>query len=176
MIDQTERTIPVAVWVQSIEDAQQPIFYNGFMCHKSADVRASSPDRKFTMKISTNALSRELLDKFEWFSQYGFTVIEVPDYWVDECRRPCGWCDRLINSALNRAALDQDQNERAVPSSSDFQQLSLLAEAKERAEKREGSKLMETIAKMGQSALPVLAKAGAEGLVHLIEHKLGAKL
>ncbi len=323
MIEQTERTIPVAVWVQSIDDAKSPMFYNGFICDKSADVRASSSDRKFTMELSTNALSREHLDKFQWFSRYGFTVIEVPDYWVDEYRRPHGWRDHVINGALNRATLRQDQNEsvtaavydselahevltilnesfpygvsmieikrslaeeptddvlltaldalllegqidgslirdrgrklmaiaeikitsqghkemtgvhhpavvygdqninyghagaigrhsigvinyqqqwetvqnqvdlsalaiqleqvikqqsQSASSSSDFQQLSLLAEAKEHAERREGSKLMETIAKIGQSALPVLAKAGAEGLVQWIEHKLGAKL
>jgi hypothetical protein len=68
------------------------------------------------------------------------------------------------------------QQQPTASSRADYEELALLAEAKEHAEKHEGGKLMESLSKIGQSVAPVLAKAGAEGLVHWIEHKTGTKL
>jgi hypothetical protein len=68
------------------------------------------------------------------------------------------------------------EKRHSASSSEDYQELGLLAQAKEHAEKRDGSKLLETLTKIGQSVVPVLAKAGAEGLVQWVEHKTGAKL
>jgi hypothetical protein len=48
--------------------------------------------------------------------------------------------------------------------------------SKEHAEKHDGNKFYGNYHQMGQSAGPVLAKAGATGLVHWLEHKTGVKL
>lgn len=102
MTERTEETMPVAVWVDSIGPAKQAYFYNGYICNQSADVRASSSDRQFTFELTTNPLSRELLEKVETLSLHGFTVVEVPAYWTDEYSRGHGWRDKVINSALDR--------------------------------------------------------------------------
>jgi hypothetical protein len=99
---QEDGTTSVAVWVDSIGDASQAYFHNGYICDKSADVRASSSDRKFTMQLQTNALSEELLEKFKQFLRHGFTVIEIPDHWVSEYSRPPQWRETFTNQALNR--------------------------------------------------------------------------
>ena len=103
MIMQADGTTSVAVWVNSIGDASEAIFYNGYVCHKSADVRASSSDRKFTMQLQTNALK----PKNFWRSSnssYAMALrwIEIPDYWVSESSRPPQWRETFINQALNR--------------------------------------------------------------------------
>jgi hypothetical protein len=54
------------------------------------------------MQLQTNALSQELLEKFQQFLRHGFTVIEIPDYWVSEHSRPLQWRETFINQALNR--------------------------------------------------------------------------
>jgi hypothetical protein len=54
------------------------------------------------MQLQTNALSEELLEKFKRFLRHGFTVIEIPDYWVSESSRPLQWRETFINQALNR--------------------------------------------------------------------------
>ncbi len=69
-----------------------------------------------------------------------------------------------------------EQQSQTAKSSADYQELALLAQAKEHAEKHEGGKLIETLSNIGQTVLPVLARAGAEGLIHWIEHKTGTKL
>jgi hypothetical protein len=61
---------------------------------------------------------------------------------------------------------------QTAPSSEDYQRLQMLLQAKEQAEKNDGGKMLELLSKMGQSALPIFAKCGAEGIVRLIKHHL----
>jgi hypothetical protein len=103
-----EQSLLVAVWVESINDARQAVFWNGYLCHKSATLRASSTDRKITFELETNPLCAELLEKIEHLFRYGFTVIEVPDFWRNEFNRPRGWRDELINKALEQAVQSHD--------------------------------------------------------------------
>ncbi len=62
---------------------------------------------------------------------------------------------------------------QTASSSEDYQRLQLLAQAKEEADKKDGGKMLEVLSKMGQTALPVLTKCGAEVVARLIQHHLG---
>ena len=76
--------------------------------------------------------------------------------------------DRFEEAIKQRMALS--------PSSSDFAELQLMAQAKEQAQKHEGGKLMETVGLIGKTAVPILTSAGAHALVSWLELKLGTKL
>jgi hypothetical protein len=114
-MEQMMRTLPVAVWVESIGPARQAYFYDGFICDKSADFHALSSDRQFTVESSTNALSRGLLEKFERFIRHGFTVIEIPESWLNQYSRPQGWLEEFINQALEQVMIVVLRVDAAVP-------------------------------------------------------------
>ena len=69
-----------------------------------------------------------------------------------------------------------NQLRSAAESSDDYRQLQVLAEAKEKAARKDGSGMLESLSKLGQGALPILGRFGALGIAKLIEHCAGTKL
>ncbi len=61
---------------------------------------------------------------------------------------------------------------RTAASSEDYKRLEMLAQAKEQADQKNGGKMLEVLSKIGQKALPIFTKCGAEALARLIEHHL----
>lgn len=96
--------LPVAVWVNQFQDAATAIFYDGHICNKSAVICAASADREFYMELTSNPLSPQLFEKLECLYRHGLTIVEVPDFWVNEASRPRGWREQLINLALDHVA------------------------------------------------------------------------
>jgi hypothetical protein len=109
MIEQAEKTIPIAVWIEGFVRAPQAYFANGYICEMSARVRTTPFEPDFALDYLTNALSRELLEKCELFLQHGFTVINVPESWSTQYGRPSGWVETLINQALNQIVAAHDE-------------------------------------------------------------------
>jgi hypothetical protein len=113
MMRRVDETLPVAIWIESIGPAQHAYVYNGFICDKSADIRMSTSDRRFTFEFPSNPLSREHLAKFERLQRHGFTVIEMPALWVDQYGRPQQWLETLIKQALDQV-MQQDVSEEGT--------------------------------------------------------------
>jgi hypothetical protein len=63
--------------------------------------------------------------------------------------------------------------QQSAASGSDYQQLSLLAEAEEHARKRDGSKTMEVLSKIGKGALDVAKDIGTEIAAKVIAKSMG---
>lgn len=115
----------VAVWVERFQKAVSPIMMREGslvrLLNQSAVVRAASANRKFSMSLTTNALGPEALEKLERLYRHGFTVVEVPDYWVHENSRPPSWRDELTNLAMDRVV--------KLPDSPDLEQRAPYDEA-----------------------------------------------
>jgi hypothetical protein len=62
---------------------------------------------------------------------------------------------------------------QSASSSSDYRQLALLSEAEEQVKKREGSKAMEVLSKLGKGALDVAKDIGTEVAAKVIEKSIG---
>ena len=80
-----------------------------------------------------------------------------------------------LSTIVNELRSTIQRLHQTASSSEDYQHLQMLVQVKEKAEKKDGGKVLELLFKMGQSALPIFAKFGDEGIVRLIEHfsKLG---
>lgn len=63
--------------------------------------------------------------------------------------------------------------QQSASSSSDYQQLALLSEAEEHAKKRDGSKAMEVLSKVGKGALGVAKDIGTEIAAKVIARSMG---
>jgi hypothetical protein len=77
-----------------------------------------------------------------------------------------------LSTIANELRSTIQQLHQTASSSEDHQRLQMLFQAKKQAEKKDGGKVLELLSKMGQSALPIFAKYGAEGIVRLIGHHL----
>jgi len=62
---------------------------------------------------------------------------------------------------------------QTATSSSDFGQVALVTQAKEQAEAQQGSKVLETLSKVGSSLLSVAKEIGAEVAAKVITTALG---
>jgi len=98
--------IKVAVWVERFQKADVPMMVAEGnlmrLCDVSAVVCAASSSRQFRMEMTTNALGFAALEKLERLHRHGFTVVEIPEYWIHETSRPPGWRDQLTNLAMAR--------------------------------------------------------------------------
>lgn len=56
-------------------------------------------------------MCKELLEKFEFLLEHGFTVIEVPEDYCNQYIRPA-WRDELINKALQQAMENKENEQR----------------------------------------------------------------
>jgi hypothetical protein len=63
--------------------------------------------------------------------------------------------------------------QQTASSRSDFQQLGLLAEAEEQAEKQEGSKVLETLSKAGKGLLDFAKEVGTDLTAKVIAKSIG---
>jgi hypothetical protein len=63
--------------------------------------------------------------------------------------------------------------QQTAASRSDFQQIGLLAEAEEHAEKQEGSKVLETLSKVGKGVLDSAKEVGTDLTAKVIAKSIG---
>lgn len=96
--------------------------------------------------------------------------VTVNQQWVSGAPEP-DWV--AVASAISEAI---SIGTKTAASRDDFTHLAQLASAKEEAEKKDKVRFLEVIAKAGQGVLPILADAGAHGLIAYLEQHLGWKL
>ena len=79
----------------------------------------------------------------------------------------------VVAQAFKEAASDKA---KVASSSEDFLAVSALAKAQEEATQKNKTGFLDAIVKIGQSAVPILASAGAHGLVSYLEQRFNWKL
>ncbi len=78
-----------------------------------------------------------------------------------------------MGSLAAELELLRSELQKRASSRADFQQLGLLAEAEEQAEKQDGSKVMETLAKLGKGAWEIAEDIGTEVAAKAISKAAG---
>jgi hypothetical protein len=97
-------------------------------------------------------------------------TISVIQQWITSAPEP-DWS--VVAEAFREAAANKA---KAASSSEEYLTVAALAKAQEQAIKKDKTGFLDTVSKLGQSALPVLASAGAHGLVSYLEQHLNWKL
>ena len=96
--------------------------------------------------------------------------VTVNQQWINAAPEP-NWTE--VAKAFGEAGKAKAS---VASSSEDFIEVAGLVKTHEQATQKAKSAFLETVSKIGQSALPILVRAGAHGLVGYLEHQLNWKL
>ncbi|HTU49161.1 MAG TPA: hypothetical protein VMF56_01130 [Acidobacteriaceae bacterium] len=96
--------------------------------------------------------------------------VTVNQQWVTAAPDP-DW--HVVAQAFKEAVADKA---KVASSSEDFLVVSALAKAQEEATQKNKAGFLDAVSKLGQSAVPILARAGAHGLVSYLEQHFNWKL
>jgi hypothetical protein len=97
-------------------------------------------------------------------------TVSVVQQWITSAPEP-NWS--VVAEAFSEAVKTKAT---AASSSDDYLTVAALAKAQEQATQKDKTGFLNTVSKLGQSALPILVSAGAHGLVSYLEKHLNWKL
>ncbi len=133
--------------------------------------------RELKMKMkATHRPSQSTIVQGDQFNNYGIAgaighhsagTINVQQQWASI------QSEVDFNALIGELEQLRNHLQQSASSSSDYQQLALLSEAEEHAKKRNGSKAMEVLSKVGKGALGVAKDIGTEIAAKVIAKSMG---